>query len=377
MESGMLSPFDHKTGKPLESVKSTILVVDDDQVIREVCQRALHDYRVIQAGTCDEALRLYEKEPVDLILTDIMMPGESGLDLLRQVKVLDPNVTVIIMTGFMDKETLLSALKEDADDFINKPLNFLQLRTAIEKALARRVLKEELASIKRSEELKSSFLSIISHKLRTPITGISLFLQNLGMGIFNPDDPMYQQSLEMASGEANYLGQLVTDLLAFSHVMVNGTEIARSSCDLNEIVADVLIKCRSEHQKFDVDIETAPDTLPFLQLDASKIRFALHQVIDNALKFSGNHGHIIIKLGAHDDSVFMVVSDSGIGIPESEIPKVFEKFYQVDPTHTGQIRGFGLGLFYARDFVRQHGGSISLASEPGLGTTVTITLPRR
>lgn len=69
------------------------------------------------------------------------------------------------------------------------------------------------------------------------------------------------------------------------------------------------------------------------------------------------------------------MTDSGIGIPGSEIPKVFEKFYQIDPQNTGQIRGFGLGLFYARDFIRQHGGSISLTSELGSGTTVTIRLP--
>lgn len=354
---------------------TTILVVDDEKIIRELCEHALREYRVVLAATCDEALRMYEKEHVDLILSDITMPGESGIELLKRVKAFDPNATVIIMTGFVDKEIILSALKEGADDFINKPLNLLQLRTSIEKALGRKELKEELANIKRSDELKNTFLSLVSHKLRTPITGISLFLQNLQLGIFDKDDQVFRQSIDMASEEARYLGQLVTDLLAFSQVMESCTGVNRSPCDLNEIVADVLMKCREEHCNFDVELETAADALPLVFLDASKIRFALHQVIDNALKFSGKLGHVSIKLGSHSDSVFLVVSDTGIGIPESEIPKVFEKFYQIDPDHTGQIRGFGLGLYYARDYIRQHGGSIGLASDPGLGTTVTISLP--
>ncbi len=365
----------HSNGHHSQASKAAILVVDDDKVIRELCVRALRDYRVVQAGSCEEAIRLYEKEPFDLVLSDIMMPVESGIDLLKQVKAFDPNATVVIMTGFVDKEVILSALKEDADDFLNKPLNLLQLKTTIEKALGRKKLKEELAHIRRSDDIKNAFLSLVSHKLRTPITGISLFLQNLRMGVFNPADPSFQENVTLASEEARYLGQLVADLLAFSRVMVHGAAVNKSPCDLNEIVAEVLMKCREVHCNFDIDIDFEPCALPPVPLDPSKIRFALLQVADNAFKFSDKSGHISIKIGSQGDFASIVVSDSGIGIPESEIPKVFEKFYQIDPDHTGQVRGFGLGLFYARDFIRQHGGSIGLASEPGLGTTVTIRLP--
>lgn len=354
---------------------ATVLVVDDEKIIRELCAQALREYRIVQAGTCEEAVRLYEREHVDLVLSDIIMPGGSGIDLLRQIKEIDPNATVIMMTGFVNQETLLNALKEDADDFINKPLNLLQLKTSIEKALGRKALKKELADIKRSDELKNTFLSLVSHKLRTPITGISLFLQNLKKGVFKPQDATFEQNVSLASEEALYLGQLVSDLLTFSQVMVSGTDIHKSPCDVNEIIAEVLLKCREVHCNFGVDVDVTSSDLPPVQLDVSKIRFALLQVIDNAFKFSGEHGHVSVRIGSHGDTVFIVVSDSGIGIPETEIPKVFEKFYQVDPDHTGQIRGFGLGLFYAREFIRQHGGNISLASEPGLGTTATITLP--
>lgn len=374
-ESDMPSRLFPVNGHGSPASPTTVLIVDDEKIIRELCAHSLKGYRVLQAGTCEEAVRLYEREHVDLVLSDILMPGSSGIDLLRQIKALDPNATVIMMTGFADRETLLKALKEDADDFINKPLNLLQLKTSIEKALGRKALKKELADIKHSDELKNTFLSLVSHKLRTPITGISLFLQNLKKGVFDPDGAVFEQNVALASEEAVYLGQLVSDLLAFSQVMVSGTEVRRVPCDINEIVAETLLKCREVHCSFGVEVDVTSCDLPSVSLDASKIRFALLQVIDNAFKFSGEHGHVSIRIGCHGDSLFIVVSDSGIGIPETEIPKVFEKFYQVDPDKTGQIRGFGLGLFYARDFIRQHGGSISLASEPGLGTTATITLP--
>lgn len=371
----MSAPLSHDRELPSQSSPATILVVDDDKIVRELCAEALRNYRVVQAATSEEALRLYEREPFDLVLSDIIMPGGSGIDLLKKIKALDPNSTVIIMTGFVDKEIVLSALKEDAEDFINKPLNLIQLKTAVGKALGRKALKEELANIKRSDELKNTFLSLVSHKLRTPITGISLFLQNLRMGVFNLNDPEFQRSIDLADEEARYLGQLVADLLAFSQVMGECAGVNKCPSDLNEIVADVLIKCREEHYNFNVELEAASDPLPIVQLDVPKIRFALHQVIDNAFKFSGKQVDISIKMGSHREKVFIVVSDSGIGIPESELPKVFEKFYQIDPDHTGQVRGFGLGLFYAQDFIRQHGGSISIASDAGLGTTVTISLP--
>lgn len=357
------------------SQRTTILVVDDDKIIRTLCEHALREYRVIQAGTCEEALRLYEKEPVDLVLSDIMMPGESGIDLLKQIKTLNPNATVIIMTGFVDKEVVLNALKEDADDFINKPLNLLQLKTAIKKTLGRKALKEELASVRRSDELKNAFLSLVSHKLRTPITGISLFLQNLRMGVFNPADPDFMQNITLANEEALYLGKLVADLLAFSQVMLDSAAVDKKPCDLNDIVAGVLLKCREVYCAFDVVVDFIPGDLSPVWCDVAKIRFALLQVIDNAFKFSGERGHVSVTLGRHGDKVTIAVSDEGIGIPEIEVPRVFEKFYQIDPNHTGQVRGFGLGLFYARDFIRQHGGDISIDSEAGSGTKVTITLP--
>lgn len=355
--------------------RPVVLVVDDDAVIRDLCKRTLRDYQVFQAGTCDDALNVYQREQIDLVLTDVMMPGSSGIDLLRLIKVQNPNAVVIIMTGFLDKDVILKALKEGADDFISKPLNMLQLTSAVEKALSRRRLKEELANLKQLDRLKSNFLSIISHKLRTPITSISLFLQNIDQGVYGRCDENFRQNARLINDEASHLGRLVEDLLTFSQVMVGGDGLVFEKANLDAIVADVLKNSREAQTKPGVETVITRDVLPEMMLDRPKMTFAIQQIIDNAFKFSGETGEITIALRQIDDRVHIVVADSGVGIPQEELAKVLEKFYQIDPDNTGQVRGFGLGLYYAREFVRLHGGSLAIESEPGRGTTITITLP--
>src|SRR5512140_644057 len=194
-------------------VKS-VLIVDDEAIIRDLCSKALKGYRVFQAGDGEYALKIFQKVEIDVILTDVMMPKMGGIELLRRLKEIEPTLVVIIMTGFAEKAIILNALKADADDFITKPLNLLQLKTAVDKALVKKALKEEIANLKSMDRFKTNFLSLVSHKFRTPITAISLFLQNLDNGVYDYEDPMYRTYLKLIFDEACYLEQLVSELLA-------------------------------------------------------------------------------------------------------------------------------------------------------------------
>lgn len=363
------------SGRSGQDQLPSILIVDDERVICELCARVLSEYHVTMAGSCTEALRIYEIERNDLILADVMMPGGDGIQLLRQVKAMDPHATVIIMTGFAEKEIILKALKEDADDFISKPLNFLQLKTSVTKALGRKRLKEELSSLKKLDRLKSNFLSLISHKLRTPITAISLFMQNIQRGVYDPQDEFFIQNVKLINDEAAYLGRMVNDLLVFSQAMEGGKELNLEPCDVNLLLQEALQASQEAIRKPKITSLFHEADLPQLQLDRSKITFAFLQIVDNAFKFSNETGQVVIATRAEDGCVVVEVKDSGVGIPGEEIQRVVEKFYQVDPDNTGQVRGFGLGLFYAREFVHLHRGKLIIASEVDRGTTVTVRLP--
>jgi two-component system sensor histidine kinase/response regulator len=353
----------------------TILIVDDEAVIRDLCSRALKGYHIVQAGNGQDALALFEKGGIDVILTDVMMPGMDGIELLKKIKEKEPTIVVIVMTGFAEKDVILNALKADADDFISKPLNLLQLKTSIDKALVKKALKEEIASLKSLDRLKSNFLSTISHKFRTPLTSISLFLQNLATGVFMADDPEFRMNIRLISDESAYLERLVTDLLVFSRMMDNGEALRREPFSFTKEIHNILEDSREISVKPAIETILDLKEVPIIAVDRGKVTFALKQIIDNAYKFSGKEGEVNISLRSDAMGIFIEVSDTGAGIPQDEISKVFEKFYQIDLHNTGQVRGFGLGLYYAREFIRMHGGSISVESTVGKGSRVTVWLP--
>jgi signal transduction histidine kinase len=358
-------------------VGASVLIVDDEAIIRDLCGKALKGYRVLEAGNGEEALEVFRKEPVEVILTDVMMPRMGGLELLRKLKELEPTVLVVVMTGFADKDVILNALKADADDFITKPLNLLQLKTTIDNVLVKKALKEEIANLKRMDRFKSNFLSLISHKFRTPITSISLFLQNIANGVCAPDNPEYQKYAQLTYEESCYLGRLVADLLSFSRVMDDGGGLKLEPCSLEMIIIEILRLSKEAADKPHVRTVLNFDHIPSALVDREKLTFALKQIIENAFKFSGDSGTVTIALSAQDGMQQIVVEDTGIGIFRDDLPKIFEKFYQVDLDNCGQIRGFGLGLSYAREFVRLHGGTITVSSEPSCGTRVTVAVPLR
>ncbi|PLX99850.1 MAG: hybrid sensor histidine kinase/response regulator [Desulfuromonas sp.] len=355
----------------------TVLVVDDEAVIRDLCIRALKSFNVIEAANGQEALDILQKKDVDVVLTDIMMPHTNGIDLLQQIKEKQPNQPVIVMTGYADKDVILKALKADADDFISKPINLLQLRTTIDKVLEKKALREELVQLKKMDQLKTDFLGLVSHKLKTPITALSLFIQNLSRGVGDPDDPNFQKHLQLMQEESNYLVYLIQDLLYYSEIILQESPLKLAESDLRSVVMATFIEAQATAANKGIRlVNNLPQECPPTRFDRKRIRFVIQALLDNAIKFTPPGGDVTVFGEYGDNACKLGIRDTGPGIEENEQKKVFEKFYQVDPLRTGQIRGFGLGLFYARQFARAHGGNVQLESEPGKGTTAWLNLPR-
>ncbi len=359
--------------------KKTLLCVDDEPIIRELCSSALDNYHVLPAASGEEALAILATQAVDIVLSDVMMPKISGLELLRRIKERQPDQAVVLMTGYSDKDIILEALKAGADDFINKPINILQLRTTVDKVFEKQRIRRELANLKRIDKLKSDFLGLISHKLKTPATAISLFIQNIAEGIESPRDADFKQMLAMVQAETVHLEQLIQDLLYFSEATLQDEELPLEPMDLGTVADQLVLFLRpaaaSRKIDFQMTIDPPLQTAPLL-LNSQRINFAIRALIDNAIKFTPAGGTIRIEGRETDDRVILQIQDNGIGIPQAELTKIFNKFYQVDPEQTGQIRGFGLGLYYARDFVRSMGGQLYINSLPGQGTEAKIEFPR-
>ncbi len=356
----------------------TILCVDDEPIIRELCANALDDYHVVRAEDGLEALNVLETIKVDIILSDIKMPNLNGMELLHKVKEQRPDLAVILMTGYSDSELILEALKAGADDFINKPINILQLITTVEKVSEKLKIRQELADLKQIDQLKSDFLGLISHKLKTPTTAISLFIQNIAEGIESPDDADFKQMLALVQTETTHMEQPIQDLLYFSEVTLHKDNIKLEPIELGLVADRVTCSMQASAHKHQVKLESLispPLASKPLLLSSQRINFAIRALISNAIKFSEPGSTISVTSEVDDKQVKILIKDSGVGITKQEFPKIFNKFYQIDPDHTGQVRGFGLGLYYACDFINSMGGRLQLESEPGKGTVATIKFP--
>ncbi|MEA3545292.1 MAG: response regulator [Thermodesulfobacteriota bacterium] len=358
--------------------QKSLLCVDDEPIIRELCVNALDDYHVILAEDGLEAASILETVHVDIVLSDVMMPKLSGLELLQKIKEQRPDQAVILMTGYSDTGLILEALKAGADDFINKPINILQLSTTVEKVFEKQKIRQELADLKQIDQLKSDFLGLISHKLKTPTTAISLFIQNIAEGVESPDDANFKQMVTMVQAETVHLEQLIQDLLYFSEATLQEENTTLEPIDLGVIADQVAIALQPAARQRQINIENLvePPLPPEpLLLNQQKISFAISALLDNAIKFTPTGGSVSIEGKLGRKQVTLSIKDTGIGISPSELTKIFNKFYQVDPEHTGQVRGFGLGLYYTRDFIRSMGGRLQIESQPGQGTVATIEFP--
>ncbi len=362
---------------PKRPEESRIVVADDDRSVRYLCAEALKDHEVLQAENGREALMLLAKGPVDVVLTDVIMPEMSGLDLLRTVKKETPNQLVVVMTSFGDRDTVLEALKSDADDFIDKPIDILQVRSVVDRALEKKRLREELILLRQADKFKSDFLGLISHKLKTPITVISLAMQTFEDKAREHPDQRFAEKFDLVQKQILRLDGLVNGLIRSSEMILQERGMQRSEVDLESLVRECVDDASAAATTRQVEIScTLQGTLPPLMLDRKRVAYAFHALLDNAVKFNVEGGKVEVTGSAGPEAVKVVFRDTGVGIPKDEQVKIFEKFYQIDPDYTGQVPGFGLGLFYARKFVHEHGGTLELESAPGKGTEVTVSFPR-
>ena len=182
--------------------------------------------------------------------------------------------------------------------------------------------------------------------------------------------------LQMIREESRHLEHLIEDLLYFSNVILKQDELQLEAVDLGiisrQVVELLAPAAKMKQQKLSIDI-AAP--FPLLYLDRNRTNFVLRALLDNAIKFTPAQGSVLLQGRMENRTVILTISDTGPGIPKEERGKVFSKFYQIDPDFCGQIRGFGLGLFYARQFVRSMNGELTLEDRTDSGTVATVTVP--
>ena len=327
----------------------------------------------------------------NIVITDIRMPGMNGIEVLRAVKKINPEIEVIVCTAFAEMDQAIKALQLDASDFITKPINDESLNLALERAQQRFNSKKKLREYARFLERQAAdqaqilhqdkmmslgrLAASVVHEINNPLSGIlnyiRLMSKSISKGSLNEKQlQKFKQYLDLVETETERCSRIVSSLLAFSRK----SPPAMTEVNINEIIE----KCKalSQHKltlsNISLDVKV-PSHIPLIQADANQLQQCLINLIFNAIDAMPNRGELHISCHYHSaaSELSIMVTDTGVGIPNDVLAHIFEPFF----TTKRDGYGVGLGLSTAYGIIERHKGRIEVQSRVDQGTTFTIILP--
>ncbi len=232
----------------------------------------------------------------------------------------------------------------------------------------------DITRFREAEELKSTFISVISHELKTPVSLIKGYAGTLRRQDANWDQETLSESLKVIEEESDRLNTLIDNLLDASRLQAGALPFNLAPVDLKELAQDVAAKFQPQTDVHDIVVDM-PD-LPPVQGDKSRLEQVLDNLLTNAIKYSPEGGAIRISGHTRPNQVILSVSDEGIGIAPAEQTQIFGPFYRIDDALTRRTQGTGLGLYLVKAVIEAHDGQVWVESEPGQGATFSFSLPR-
>jgi len=236
---------------------------------------------------------------------------------------------------------------------------------------------QDITKENRLENMRKEFVANVSHELRTPLTTIKSYAETLLEGALE-EASIARQFTEVINNEADRMTRIVNDLLELSRLDNKEIRWKKEPLNIARVLKDVISKMEvnavRKNQKLTFNV--VPDRNGFESFaDRDKMEQVFQNILSNAIKYTPEGGRIDVDLDMKDDMIEVTITDTGIGIPEKDLPRIFERFYRVDKTRSREMGGTGLGLSIAKEIVEAHGGKIVIESRQGEGTKVSIFLP--
>ena len=377
--------------------KLKVLMVEDNPADGLVVKKRLQkdnafDYEVTHVVSGEEALISLEKNSYDIVLLDYNLPKMGGMEILAVIKRKNIEVPVVMVTGQGDEIVAAQLIKEGALDYLPKRGNYkdavpfmirktiAEFKSKLERVRLQEEItlrKEELEQIngqlKELDRMKSDFVANVVHELRTPLTIIKGNLDNIDKGFAGEVHPKQKEILGDVFRVINRLARLVNDLLDLSKIESGKMELNKESLDIVALAGEIVKTFETLASAKNVSlVKEFPGNALNVNADKDKLTQVFINLMGNAIKFTDN-GSVTIRIIDMQGEVEVEIQDTGLGIPQDQADKIFDKFVRVVAE---KKEGTGLGLPIAKDIVVLHKGRMRIESEVGKGSKFIFILPK-
>ncbi|MGB2869160.1 MAG: hybrid sensor histidine kinase/response regulator [Bacteroidota bacterium] len=376
------------TEQQLQTEKEpTILVVDDTEDNLDLLEFALKrkPVKMLRATNGKACLAMAQEHLPDVILLDIQMPEMDGFETLRRLRAnrVTSKIPVIFLTAQKkDPSSIETGLEMGADQYLTKPIDTEELLVRTKTLIRLKQMEAEL------ERTKADFMAMLVHDLRSPIMGIKSVIEFFKEdGIIAGFKPEHMELLNSSHESAVRMLELINDLLDLSKYEAGNVSLEREQVEIPRVVDKMVRQMDLQFKQKKVHLVTQYDpSVGAAFADQSKVEQVVMNLMSNALKFTKSEGTVTITVDSYVETsqsgtgglnhfVRTTVADTGVGIPQSELPLLFDRYKQLSTAKKTKQKGTGLGLAICKLIVEAHGGRITVTSEPGKGTSFSFIVP--
>ena len=365
-----------------------VLVIDDEAGMRTGIARALQDcivdlpdvghqvcFEVFQSGTAEKGYEIIQQCHPNILLLDHKLPGMTGLELLKKLELKNSDMLVIMITAYASVDTAVEATKNGAYDFLAKPFTPAELKNMIQKASGRLMFQRQARKLaEEKKRLRFEFISVLTHELKSPLAAVEGYLNIIKNRDLGDDTSAYDHIIDRSLIRLEGMKKLIFDLLDLTRIESKQKKREITQVEINLLAQHCIETANVEAQKRGITIKADIEKGIIFPADANEIEIILNNLLSNAVKYNRDNGKVEMSIKYDSKKLTIKVSDTGIGMTEEESVKLFNDFVRIKNIKTHKILGSGLGLSVVKKLALLYNGSVSVESQPDVGSTFTVEL---
>lgn len=353
------------------------MIIDDEKAVCDACSTVLTQelYEVQTSYDGETGLKEVDAFKPDVVFVDLKMPGISGIDVIQIIREKDPYIVPVVITGYASIDSAVESMKAGAYDFLPKPFTPEQLRIIAKRALDKRRASLEAERLRQEKEkMRQGFTSMISHELRTPLVAVAQYLEVLANGFAGSIYGEQGKIVDRMKIRISELLRMIDRWLKLSRLEELKLKEDFKDFEIAAVIQEAIDLVRSIADGKNVHIEcSGVSGGAMVHGDRDLIKEVFVNLIGNGVKYNRAEGKVTVTMREQESHWVVDISDTGIGIPENDVPRVIEEFYRVK--REGVAAGTGIGLAIVKKILDIHDGRLEIASKLHQGSTFSVFLP--